>query len=301
MIHHFRVFLIGCVLLVLAACGVPLTTQGSENPLVYDASEVARADTIAVFIPGALSSVDIFKETKDWVEHGYARALYRYPGFDNLKADHIVSPTKVAEVVAEFANTHPNKDIALVGYSTGGTIALLAAPQITEGRDVKIAVMSTAVEFGGGLPTLWRGLVDIGRAMVATGSLERQVVWKRFWSGLLYGPEALDDPAFADRVERDVKEGEKIIVNLDPSVALAHTIGLPTFVLPRDLDLGDVPVGFFVGLNDRVFTTAQTQRFSRKIDDVMIYGYPDQGHLLFFTQPEVFDDMRAFLEGRPLR
>lgn len=286
---------------LLASCGVPLHPVGAQNPLLYDPAKVARADTIAIFIPGALSSVDIFEAAEVWEDHGYARAVYRYPGLDDLDNDHFVSPAQVAENIAAFANRYPDKDIALIGYSTGGPIALLTAPQITGDRSVKIAAMSTAVEYGGGLPTVWRGLVDIVRAMAATGSVDRQVVWKRFWSGLLYGPDALDDPAFADRLERDIKEGEKIIVRLDPAVALAHTIGLPNFAVPDGLDLADVPVAFFVGLNDRVFSTAQTRRFSRKVDGVTIYGYPEQGHLLFFTRPEVFDDMRAFLEDRPVR
>ncbi|MEL6573381.1 MAG: alpha/beta hydrolase [Pseudomonadota bacterium] len=301
MIQQIRVGLAGMALWLVTSCGVPLTTQGAQNPLLYDANEVAQAHTIAIFIPGALSSVDIFNASTDWADHGYARALYRYPGLDGLENDHFVNPARVAEVVANFANVHPDKDIALVGYSTGGPIALLAAPQISKGRKVQVAAMSTAVEHGGGIQTLWRGVVDVARAITATGSFQRQVVWKRFWSGLLYGPDALDDPAFADQIAADVKAGEQIIVRLDPAVALAHTLGLPTFALPEDLDLSDIPVAFFIGLNDRVFTTPQTQRFAAKVGGVPIYGYPDQGHLLFFTRPDVFDDMRAFLEGRDVR
>ena len=300
MIHRIRVWATGLVIWLLTSCSLPLTPTASETPLHYDPAEVARAETIAIFIPGALSSVAIFDAAQDWDDHGYARVLYRYPGLDGLPTDHYVDPETVAGTVAAFANRYPDKDIALVGYSTGGPIALLAAPQITGNRSVKVAAMSTAVEYGGGLPTVWHGLVDIIRAMIATGSTDRQVVWKRFWSGLLYGPDALDDPAFADRLQRDVKAGEQIIVRLDPAVSLAHTLGLPGFALPGDLDLSGVPTAFFVGLNDPVFSTAQTRNFSRKIGGVTIYGYPDHGHLLFFTRPEVFDDIRAFVEGRPV-
>ena len=296
-----RAMLAAGLLWMLAACGVPLTTQSKALPLTFDKDVVAQSDRIAIFIPGALSSVAIFEESADWEQHGYARAFYRYPGLDYLPADHVVSPAVVAQRIADFANAYPDKDIALIGYSTGGPIALLAAQQITKGRNVRVAAMSTAVEFGGGVPTVWRGVVDIVRAMVATGSLDRQVVWKRFWAGLLYGPDALEDPAFADRLERDISEGEKIIVRLDPVVALSHTLGLPGFALPDDMDFSGIPVAFFVGLNDRVFSTTQTRNFSRKIGGVTIYGYPEQGHLLFFTRPDVFDDMRAFVEDRPLR
>lgn len=286
------------VFLWVSACGVPLARKGAQNPLVYDAVDVAQADKIAIFIPGVLASIDIFDATESWSDAGYARALYRFPGLDGLKNDHFIDPATIAVRIADFANRYPDKDIALIGYSTGGPVALLTAPMITKGRDVRVAAMSTAVEYGGGFPTALRGLSDILRAMVATGSLDRETVWKRFWAGLLYGVDALDDPAFEDRLSRDIAAGEKIIVKLDPAVALAHALGLPTFEVPANLDLSDIPVGFFVGLNDRVFSTEQTVAFSRKIGDVTIFGYPEQGHLLFFTRPDVFEDMLAFVEGR---
>lgn len=296
-----RVFLFTSLFWILVGCGIPFSTKSPLDPLLFDAEEVARAERIAIFIPGALASINIFDDSADWEDAGYARAFYRFPGLDGLETDHQINPRVAADRIAAFANAYPDKDIALVGYSTGGPIALLAAPQITQDRRVRVAAMSTAVEHGGGLPTVGRGVVDIIRAMISTGSLERQVVWRRFWAGLLYGPDALDDPAFADRLERDIAAGDKIIVRLDPVIALSHTLGLPGFTLPDDLDLTGIPVGFFVGLNDRVFATSQTQRFARQIGGATIYGYREQGHLLFFTRPDVFADIRAFVEDRPLR
>lgn len=282
------------------ACGVPFAREGAQDPLLYDKTEVAQADKIAIFIPGVLASIDIFEATDGWTDAGYARVFYRFPGLDGLRNDHYVHPATMAERIVAFTNAYPTKDIALVGYSTGGPVALLAAPQISKGRKVRVAAMSTAVEYGGGLSTVSRGVLDIVQAMIATGSTDRQKVWKRFWAGLLYGTAALDDPAFEDRLSRDIAAGEKIIVKLDPAVAAAHALGLPAFEMPDDFDLGDIPVGFFVGLNDRVFSTAQTVNFSRKVGEVTIFGYPDQGHLLFFTRPDVFEDMRAFVEDRPV-
>ena len=295
----YRLIVVIAVCLV-TSCAVPFSRQGVQDPLVYNAAQVTSAQRIAIFIPGVLASVDIFDVTKNWTDAGYARVLYRFPGLDELPNDHQIHPPTAARLIAAFANRYPDKDIALFGYSTGGPIALLAAAQISKGRDVRVAAMSTAVEYGGGLSTMFRGLTDIMRAMVATGSLNRQTVWKRFWAGLLYGPDALGDPAFNDRLAHDIAEGHKIIVKLDPAVALAHALGLPGFELPDDLDLQGIPVAFFIGLNDRVFSTRQTYDFSQKIGNVTIYGYPEQGHLLFFTRPDVFEDIRAFVEGRPV-
>ena len=284
----------------VSSCGLPTAQSGAQDPLLYDADEVAQAEKIAILIPGVLASVNIFDATQSWVDEGYARVLYRFPGLDDLDADHIIHPATMAVRVADFANAYPDKDIALVGYSTGGPVALMAAPDITKGRSVRVAAMSTAVENGGGFETLFRGLGDVLNALVSAGSVDRHKVWERFWASNLYGPDALEDPAFEERISRDIAEGKKIIVKLDPIVALAHAIGLPSFVLPNDLDLSDIPVAFFVGLNDPVFSTRQTYDFSQEIGDVTIYGYPEQGHLLFFTHPHVFEDVRAFLEDRPV-
>ncbi|MEJ6397226.1 alpha/beta fold hydrolase [Yoonia sp. 208BN28-4] len=291
--------LIPLFLIVLTGCfGIPYTDQSPQDPLRFDATEVAQADKLAIFIPGVLSSVNIFDDTDQFADAGFARVFYRYPGLDDLPLDHRLTPESAAARVATFANRYPDKDIALIGYSTGGPVALLAADQIDNPERVRIAAMSTAVEYGGGVPTALRGLQDIARAVIATGTLDQSKIWERFWAGLLYGPAAFDDPAFADRLERDIAEGEKIYVKLDPVLAISHVLALPNWELPDDLDLGDIPVAFFVGLNDRVFSTAQTLEFADQVGDVPVYGYPDQGHLLFFTRPDVYDDILRFAQGR---
>ncbi len=285
--------------LCLAACGyVPTAKTGADDPLLFNPAAVARADKIAVFIPGALSSVDVFEGSRHWEDAGYARAFYRYPGLDGMAVDHYVDPPTAAARITEFANAYPDKDIALVGYSTGGLIALEAAADMTKGRDVHVAAMSTAVEYGGGVSTVARGARDILRAVVATKSIRKADLWKRYWSGLLFGPDALDDPALAEPLAEKITEGEKIYVKLDPQIAIAHALALPGWELPDDLDLTGVETAFFVGMNDPVFSLRQTTTFATQIGGVPVYGYPGQGHLLFFTRPDVFDDMLQFVEGQ---
>ncbi|MEY1554769.1 alpha/beta fold hydrolase [Yoonia sp. R2331] len=285
-------------LLTLAACGyVPTAKSGADDPLLFDAGEVARADKIAVFIPGALSSIDVFEGSRFWEDAGYARAFYRYPGLDGMAIDHHVDPATAAARITAFANRYPDKDIALVGYSTGGLIALEAAADMTKGRRVHVAAMSTAVEYGGGVSTIARGARDILRAVVATKSVRKADIWKRYWSGLLFGPDALDNPQLAAPLAQKIAEGEKIYVKLNPQIAIAHALALPGWELPSDLDLTGVDTAFFIGLNDPVFSTAQTTAFAAQIGGVPVYGYPGQGHLLFFTRPDVFRDMLQFAEG----
>ena len=285
-------------LFLLACAPVPLATRGAEDPLVYDSAAVESAGKLAILIPGALTSVEIFAATAAWEDHGFARASYRYPGLDDLPVDHRVAPEAAAARIAAFANRYPDKPVTLVGYSTGGPIALLAASQIEGDRPVRVAAMSTAVDYGGGVETFLRGLGDVLRAIDATGSIDRAAVWKRFWSGLLYGPDAFDDPSFATRLADKVAEGEDIYVELNIRMALAHTLSLPAWRLPDDLDLDGVDIAFFIGLRDPVFATGQTLRFARRFDGATVYGYPDDGHLLFFTRPDVFRDIRTFAEGQ---
>ncbi len=284
--------------LALAACGyVPLAKSGADDPLRYDAAKVARADRIAVFIPGALSSVNVFDGSQNWEDAGYARAFYRYPGLDGMAVDHHVDPPTAAARIAEFANRYPDKDVALIGYSTGGLIALEAAADITKGRQVHVAAMSTAVEYAGGFGTIGRGARDILGAVIATKSLRKADIWKHYWSGLLFGPEALKDPALEAPLEQKIAEGERIYVKLDPQIAIAHALALPGWELPEDLDLTGVETAFFIGLNDPVFSVRQTTTFAAQIGGVPVYGYPGQGHLLFFTRPDVFRDMLQFAQG----
>ncbi|MFZ3582722.1 alpha/beta fold hydrolase [Loktanella sp. DJP18] len=290
------------ILVFLTGCSPALLrTDGGQEPLVYDPAAVAAADKVAIFIPGALSSIQVFEGSQNWREAGYARAFYRYPGLDGLPVDHRLDPATAAREVAEFANGLGDKQVVLVGYSTGALIALEAAPQIHPVHRVRVAAMSPAVENGGGARTILRGAGDVVRAVTATRSLSKRKVWPRFWAGLLFGPDALDDPTPSDELRTAIVEGAKINTPLDTEIALAHVLALPGWRLPDDFDLAGIPVAFFIGLNDPVFSTRQTTDFSRQIGGVPILGYPGQGHLLFFTRPDVFADMLDFAEGRPPR
>ena len=290
------------IFLLVAGCSPALLrTTGAQDPMVYDAAAVAQADKVAIFVPGALSSIQVFQESRDWHDAGYARAFYRYPGLDGLPIDHRLDPATAARQVAAFVNTLGDKRVVLVGYSTGALIALEAAPQIDPVHEVRVAAMSPSVEHAGGWQTILRGAGDVIRAVNFAGSLSKERVWPRFWAGLLYGTEELNAPVPSEELRNAVREGAKIQTSLDAGIAVSHMLALPGWTLPDDLDLTGIPVAFFIGMKDPVFSTRQTTDFSRKIGGVPILGYPGQGHLLFFTRPDVFDDMLDFAEGRPFR
>jgi pimeloyl-ACP methyl ester carboxylesterase len=287
------VFLLFLALLSACAKNTPAFT-GAESPLIYDPAQVAKADSIAILIPGALASVGIFAPAQRWQDNGYALVYYRYPGLDGLPLDHALGIENAARQIADFAARYPGKRFRLLGYSTGGPIAILAAEQI--GGDVKVAAMSTAVERGGGLRTGLRGGFDLVAAVLATGSFDRTKIWRQYYRTLLFGRKGLRDPAKVALADAIIGDDEDGITAPPDAMPRAHTGDL------RQWTLGDAPrlpaerLRFFVGLEDSLFSTGQTRRFARNFGAVQIMAYREHGHLLFQTRPDVFDDVLAFFE-----
>jgi pimeloyl-ACP methyl ester carboxylesterase len=288
-------YLVLICLALLAGCtsGQP-RFAGVQSPLLYDPAQVERADKVAILIPGALASVGIFAPAQAWQDEGYALVYYRYPGLDGLPLDHDLGIENAARQIAEFTLGYPGKHFRLLGYSTGGPIAILAAEQI--GGDVRVAAMSTAVERGGGLRTTARGGFDLLGAVLATGSLSRSKLWRQYYRILLFGRKGLRDPALVARADAIIGPDDGGITAPPPDMPRAHTGDLRRWTLDGTPTLPADRIRFFIGLEDALFSTGQTRRFARQFGDVTILGYPRQGHLLFETYPQVFDDVLAFFE-----
>ena len=77
-------------------------------------------------------------------------------------------------------------------------------------------------------------------------------------------------------------------------MTMAHTADLMTWYLEDPEDLADVRIGFFHGAEDSVFSNDMTRRYARRLHADGFKSYEGQGHLLFVTEPELFDDVRAF-------
>jgi pimeloyl-ACP methyl ester carboxylesterase len=286
------------VLAVVSGCGDRrMEPTGAQSPLVYDANAVARSEKVAIFIPGALAPVDIFQAASNWADRGYALVYYRFPGLDDLPLDHRLDIDVAANTVSDFSNRYPDKSFALIGYSTGAPIAFMAAPDIASQTPVTVVALSPAVEHAGGLATALRGFQDVASAALRAGSLDPEKVWPLYWQTLLYGRKGLDDPSLQQDIERLSEEQAAHIIVPDADLTRAHTADLRRWHLPDDLDLRSVKIGFFVGLNDPVFSTRQTQQFANELGIGTIYGYPGQGHLLFFTRNGIFDDIFDFIES----
>ncbi|WP_050928212.1 alpha/beta fold hydrolase [Aestuariivita boseongensis] len=282
--------------LLLAGCAQgPAPAPDAPDPILYDPAEVARAERLVIFVPGALSSVVMYTPAKGWQAGGFADAYYRFPGLDGMPPGPL-DIDRAAAQVAGFANAHPDKQVALVGYSSGAPIAILAAARITGDRVVPVAALAPAVEHGGGLPTLARGAGDILRAAARAQSLDPLQVWIEYWQILLRGRNAPPLPGFRDRVIETAQthRGERPLGPPETRLARSHGQALQNWELPPDLDLSHVRLRIYAGLEDPVFSTAQTLRFARALGQDRIYGFPGEGHLLYLSQPDVFETARRF-------
>ena len=268
-----------------------------QDPLLYRSDEVERAGRLVIFVPGSLTSVVMFDPADGWSRGRFADAYYRFPGLDGMP----VTPLDIqgaAAQIAAFANRYPDKQVALVGYSSGAAIAILAAAQIQGDRVVPVAAISPAVERGGGMPTLARGASDIIRSAARAQSFDPLDVWVEYWQILLRGRNARPIPEFRERVIETARihRGERDLGPPETRLARSHARYLSRWELPEDLNLEHVRLRIYVGLEDPVFSTAQTLRFARQLGEKQIYGYPGEGHLLYLTQTDVFETARLFAE-----
>lgn len=292
-----RIWIVAAGYLALASCAAtPETTAPSSDPLLYSERAVAAADRLVVFVPGALASVRMFDSAAGWTDGGFAAVYYRFPGLDGFPLTGPLAPEQAADQIAAFANAYPDKDVALVGYSSGAPIALMAASRIAGDRVVPVAAVAPLVERAGGLPTVVRGAGDLLRASIRAGSIDLTLVWIEYWHILLYGRDTEPDPAFREQVFEFAQEhrGDRRFGPPDSDLARAHSRALRAWEIPEDLDLSNVRLRIYAGLEDPVFSTAQTLRFARRLGVSEIYGYPGDGHLLYLTQPDVFDTAQRF-------
>lgn len=286
-------------LLLIAACAAPPPLPRGESPLAINparAAQIEAAPRLTVMIPGALASVDIFAPTNGWSERGHGLAYYRFPGMDGLPLDHALSIQAAAAEIARFARRYPDKQLTLVGYSAGGAIALEAAALLAP-RPVTVAAISPSPEHAGGLQTLLRGAGDVVAAATRAEHLSRKAIWDEYWKTLLYGRRNRADPAFAARIEALSEAHAPKITDPSPALVRAHSASLRRWALSPGADLSQARIGFFIGMEDPVFSTRQTDALRRRAGGGRLIGFADDGHLLLLTRESLFAHVLRFVEG----
>lgn len=267
--------------------------------LIYDAEELDAARVIAVLVPGALSRVDIFEPAEAWRSEGYGLAMYRFPGLDGRPVFPRLRIRAAAREIVELVARYPDKPVRLLGYSTGGPIALTAAAQIA--GDIKVAAMSSAIESGGGMRTGLSGLSDIIGSAWRRGSLRPRDIWMEYYRVLLFGRVVQRDPHLAEQANALIASHKDRIVMPEGDLPRAHTDDLRRWRLPAGRVLSPDRIRFFVGMDDPVFSQRQTLDFADRLGGCTVVGYPGHGHLLFLSCPDVFDDIFQFFEGAASR
>ncbi|MBY6154135.1 alpha/beta hydrolase [Vannielia litorea] len=288
-------------LLLLAACAAPPALPEGESPLAINparSAQIEAAPRLTVMIPGALASVDIFAPTNHWAARGHGLAYYRFPGMDGLPLDHQLSITGAAEEIARFARRYPDKDLTLVGYSAGGAIALEAAALLAP-RPVTVAAISPSPEHAGGMETILRGAGDVISAATRAERFTRKAIWDEYWKTLLYGRNNRADPGFSEQIETLSAEHAPQISDPSPALVRAHSASLRRWELSEGADLSHARIGFFVGLEDPVFSTRQTDALRRRAGGGRLIGFADDGHLLLLTRKSLFAHVLRFVEAAP--
>jgi len=248
-----------------------------------------------IFVPGALNSIGLFRRALDWQNQGYELIFYRFPGYDGLSADHRLDIEDAGLEIAEFVNDHSADQVRVLGYSTGGPIALEAAKHINK-TDLKVAAMSSAVPFPISISTATRGINNFGRVVSKLGTFDKNRIWKQYYQVLLFGEAGLEKPELQEVIKKTTERELKNVTVPPGDLISKHTGDLRFWRLKQEQALAGKDIRFYHGLEDPVFSTLQTQRLAAQIPHAEILGYAGQGHLLFLTAPRVFDDILDWFE-----
>ena len=281
---------------LLAGCTQSkLPARGIESPLLFDPVSLDRSEKIAFLIPGALASIGIYSPAEAWTESGYALVYYRFPGLDGLPLDHELVVDSAATEISALANRYPDKPVRLLGYSTGGPIAILAS-QSMNSSDVRVAALSPAPPKAGGVCTFLRTTRDLLAASIRARTLDREQVWLEYYRALLFGRPGLGRSDLKPRIDGLVADQRESIVVPEGNISAAHTRDIRRWKVPEGFSVEPDKTSFFIGTDDPVFSTSQTYDFAELIGVTRIEEYPHGGHLIFLTHPEVFDDILTFFE-----
>lgn len=287
--------LIPLILLALAACSTLPPPQKVEGvtPVVHDGNAVPGVETAIVLVPGALASIELFAPVLGWDVPDSTVMAYRFPGVDGLELNHRIDIVDSGALIAAHLNDLDVQNVYLVGYSTGGPIALEAARRV-EGANVQVALLSTASDAPAASIATLRGAVDVVRAFFRQQKPGLDEAILENYRTLLYGRRHFSQAELAEQSRRLAALQRGHIETPPREMTLAHTTDLMTWTLGDPSDLYDTRIGFFHGSEDSVFSEALTYRYAKRLHAETYRSYKGQGHLLFVTEPRIWDDIRGF-------
>ncbi|WP_299677833.1 alpha/beta hydrolase [uncultured Roseobacter sp.] len=262
--------------------------------LIYDADAVARAQRLVICAPGALTRIEIFDPVLAWRARGWEPVFYPFPGLDG-RALSLLDIDGAAAQIAAFAEAHSDKQIGLLGFSTGGAIVIEAAARL--GPEVRTVALAPGLPQAGGWRTMLATTWDILGAAWRARALRVRPVWLEYYRVLLFGRAVLRHADTRARSHEIVEARAPRMVYPESGLLRAHAHGLKRWRGPRAPLPVPGHVTVLAGSEDPVFSTAQTRAFAAALGDVALRVFPGHGHMLFLTEPSVFDIARAVLEG----
>ncbi len=262
-----------------------MTQPGSS--LIYDAEAVARAERLVVCVPGALTRTEIFDPVYAWRQAGWEPVFYPFPGLDGRA---LAPPLDISEAAAEivaFVQAHAGKRIGLLGFSTGGAIVIDAASRL--GPDVKTVAIAPGLPHAGGWRTVLATTRDVLGAAWRVRSVRLRPVWLEYFQVLLFGREVLRHADTRETSRTITSARAARMVYPEGGLLQAHASGLRRWTGPRQRLSAPQTVTLLIGDADPVFSTAQTRSFAAALGGLGVEVFAGHGHMLFLTEPSVFD------------
>jgi pimeloyl-ACP methyl ester carboxylesterase len=194
-----------------------------------------------------------------------------------------LSPTGLAQLVADFIGALDLRDVTLVGNDTGGAICQLVVTRHPE--RVGRLVLTNCDAFDNFPPKAFRPLVHAARAHLLTVALQpvrlraaRRLPIAFGWLGKRIPDELLDawvEPFFNDRgIRRDAR---RVTAALDRGLLLDTAARLREF---------DRPVLLAWASEDRFFPLDHARRLAAIFPDARLVEVPDSWTFVSLDQPE---------------
>ncbi|MEM6619339.1 MAG: alpha/beta hydrolase [Pseudomonadota bacterium] len=269
---------------LVAGCAAPETLRRESN-FRGDYRGLSHADEIVFLIPGALASTYMFGPAFTWKSRRRVVMEYRFPGYDGLAHDRAVHIQGDAAKIAALANRFPRARVRVLGFSTGGAIAIEAAARMDH-ADVQVAAIGCAVPFPGMLGVGPRGFAGLVRAAGVTGLSDIKAIWLEYFKTLLYGRNWADDPWTRARANAFVRALEDQIAVPSDGVGRSHSANLLIWSLSDDARASRARVRFYHGVNDTIVPLRLVRRLATLVGGEVTAFSPD-AHLLLLTRPEV--------------
>jgi pimeloyl-ACP methyl ester carboxylesterase len=276
---------------VLAACaGTPKVAR----PPLYAAGKTTAPEEITFLIPGALTTAGIFGPANGWNSDRHLVIEYRLPGMQGEPLQPNLDILQAADWIAEVANQHPKAQINLLGYSTGGAIAIEAAGRIDDSARVKVAAISSATPFPGAALATVRGVAGVTGAALAAGTFDPQTVWDEYFITLYLGSGWRNSPekrAIADEIRRSF-EGR--INKPGEGRGRSQSASLLLWTLSPEALASRAKITFFHGENDPVFPLPKVQALAARLG-APVCVLPEDGHMVLLSRPDLIGRVERIL------